>query len=291
TVKKAIKKNGFRIQALSNQFEKFEQKSETTKKKKKLKKDGKWDESKPLEENIKSNRVIDWRTAENKMVNRRLEEITKGKKDWVNKMGREVYNYAEDEKGTEEFREKMRDHVAMTMKVDKAKLDIKHVVIGLGISSLINTLVHSVTDKGDVIVMPELYYQGFDRDVVAMNECEIATFPMIRKGKKLLITSASLIATLDHLRLRTSAKVKCVNIEEKEMKRMIEYCVRHHIHIIVDEIFAMSQYPLAIDMNDTISIVIVIVVVIDVGCEFVLSLFIQFVERLWNEWHSLWSVL
>ena len=121
--------------------------------------------------------------------------------------------------------------------------------VSSGVGALINSMAHALFNPGDVVIIPAPYYANFDFDLCALagirivplhlelNEtnlnslCDDVIQPSLGKGERI----AGLILTNPHNPLGTIYSKEC-------LKNVITWANSNQIHVICDEIYALSVY-------------------------------------------------
>ena len=126
-------------------------------------------------------------------------------------------------------------------------LDPEKLIINNGVSSLCESLSFSLFDEGDQILIPAPYYTGFEHDFTKRFKCEFIPVQLDPKNN------------FDHdispfkEALKAYRKVKAVlithphnptaeSISEEFQNDVINFCLENDLHLISDEIYALSRH-------------------------------------------------
>jgi aspartate/methionine/tyrosine aminotransferase len=119
-----------------------------------------------------------------------------------------------------------------------------------GCGSAVEALFHVLCDAGDSVMIPSPYYGGFDMDLERRANVKIVPVQTTSPGYE--ITSEQLEATFTeyHEKGHNIRALLFVNpnnplgivYDEKTIKTMLDFCKKHNIHFVMDEIYAFSIF-------------------------------------------------
>ncbi|KAI8374805.1 pyridoxal phosphate-dependent transferase [Blakeslea trispora] len=137
-------------------------------------------------------------------------------------------------------------------------LDWSHLYMQTGAGASVNQLVSAVSDPGDYCMIPVPYYGAFDLDVTVQTGVRIIkTFPHS-------LTSPQVnIAKLEETYQQAQSEGKTVTsmvitnpdnplgrcYSRQDLEAFLIFASRHHIHVISDEIYALSTFAQIIDTS------------------------------------------
>lgn len=130
---------------------------------------------------------------------------------------------------------------------------IDHLIMGGGLSPIISQLSRVLADPGDGILLAAPYYPGFDIDLLVSNNIHPVGVPIAEPD---LCT----LAELDHMERGLAESnangtvVKAVILcnphnplgrcyPREVIEAYCQFCERHNLHLISDEIYAFSVFP------------------------------------------------
>ena len=134
------------------------------------------------------------------------------------------------------------------------KTEADQVSVHNGCGSAVESLFHVLCDVGDAILCPTPYYGGFDFDVVTRAKVEIVPVDLYSRNQFKLtaeaVESAYQKALKANKRVRALLIMNPVNplgciYDRETIQLLIEFCHQHRIHLVCDEIYALSIFDSA----------------------------------------------
>ncbi|HVL48959.1 MAG TPA: aminotransferase class I/II-fold pyridoxal phosphate-dependent enzyme [Candidatus Thermoplasmatota archaeon] len=130
-------------------------------------------------------------------------------------------------------------------------VDAEDIVLMSGASAILDTLAATLADAGEAIAIPTPYYPGFDHDLTARADVQIAPVPLSSADGYMLTPERvdKAIARAESSGRRVRAVL--VNTPHNPLGRvyppglvggLIDLVARREIHLVVDEIYANSVY-------------------------------------------------
>uniref|UniRef100_A0A7S4MMU1 Aminotransferase class I/classII large domain-containing protein n=2 Tax=Odontella aurita TaxID=265563 RepID=A0A7S4MMU1_9STRA len=133
---------------------------------------------------------------------------------------------------------------------DPDRIDPEHVALGSGCGSLLSNVLQSLCNAGDAVLIPAPYRAAFDNDVRSIACC--APFPVpvsdMRKGpsKEDLEAAALRAERLDQrvrvLLLTNPHDPTGVVYRPSSLRRVVAWARERKMHVIVDEVYALSVH-------------------------------------------------
>lgn len=125
-----------------------------------------------------------------------------------------------------------------------------HIAFGAGVHSLLSHLLYIICDAGDTILIPAPYYTGFDYAIKAIAKC--VPFPVNMQNPLLGPTENDLDQSYQKARDRgKTVKILLLTnpndplgivYSPERMKSIVSWARKRKLHVIVDEIYALSVH-------------------------------------------------
>ena len=151
------------------------------------------------------------------------------------------YGYASAQV-VEEFETALVQYLSTTLRCDVPR---ESLVLGAGAGSMVESIVFSILDPGEGIMIPTPYYPGFLLDLGSRTGAEIVPVPR----PNLVLEEAALQAsfTESHVKVRSLLLTSPCNptaqvMSEESLMMAIDFAVRNNIEIICDEVYAGSVH-------------------------------------------------
>lgn len=158
-------------------------------------------------------------------------------------------------KGVKRFRESLANFLTKRLQPVSA-LSSDNIIVTSGVGAAFDLLAHVFADDGDTFLCPAPHYSVIKPDVGI--RCGVKCFPVqlpskdTENGKAFRITRSLLENSLDEAQ-KKGHRVKGIVIvnpnnptgdvyTEEEIKELISFSARHDIHLISDEIYALSVF-------------------------------------------------
>jgi aspartate/methionine/tyrosine aminotransferase len=134
----------------------------------------------------------------------------------------------------------------------KSKLDAANVGILDSATAIVNMLAFVLCEPGDVIVTPAPFYASYKRDVEAFAQCRLAFASCGSEEDGFLPSVAGLEAAVATAK-EAGQNVRClllsspinptgIVIPQQRLAELLMWARKHGLHIIADEVFALSIY-------------------------------------------------
>jgi aspartate/methionine/tyrosine aminotransferase len=153
--------------------------------------------------------------------------------------------------GIEELRQSYSKFSKKYLKID---IDLESVVVQTGVTSLCESLSYVLFDTDDEILIPAPYYTGFKYDFEGRFKCKLVPIPLdnfkhnINMFKKFITSKTKgLIITHPH---NPTGEV----LDNNYLKYCIEFSQENNLHLICDEVYALSRHNLDKDFNSILNI-------------------------------------
>lgn len=151
--------------------------------------------------------------------------------------------------GLPEFRKSLSSFLASYLKSDLITQD--SVSIHNGCGSAVESLFNVLCDPGDYVLCPSPYYGGFDMDTERRAKVNIEPIDLQSKDS-FAITLGNLQSTYENA-VAEGKKVKALLVmnpinplgtiySKKTVQNMIKFCNEVDIHLVMDEIYALSVF-------------------------------------------------
>eukprot|EP00026_Physarum_polycephalum_P017153 Phypoly_transcript_18277.p1 GENE.Phypoly_transcript_18277~~Phypoly_transcript_18277.p1 ORF type:complete len:249 (+),score=30.23 Phypoly_transcript_18277:71-748(+) len=132
------------------------------------------------------------------------------------------------------------------------KMEPQNLIVGNGAGSVLNMLAFTLCDAGDGIIIPSPYYPGFDLDLNAI--AEVKPLPAyFQSSNNFEFDITKLQDTMDKAKsdnIAVKALLLCspnnpmgVIYSKEQLINILNWVKSHKIHLIVDEIYALSCFP------------------------------------------------
>ena len=198
--------------------------------------------------------IINLGTAENYLMSK--EALA-----WINKKLQLTPNdlhYAEF-RGIASVREALAGFLTRVSGIEGARPE--NVVVGNGVSSLLESLAFSLFDAGDSIIIPAPYYTGYEEDFCHRFGVKIIPAQMsVTTGFEL---DVEVIARAYKQAQESGERVKAILINNpnnplgklytrQQLLSVIEFAKQYQLQIIADEIYAHSVHDLNVDKHESL---------------------------------------
>lgn len=148
--------------------------------------------------------------------------------------------------GAPEFKEKLARF--MSRKILGREIRPEHVAALAGAGSVLELLFHAIADAGDAVLVPTPSYAGFWLDLETRNEISIV--PVHTRSdegfrltpEKLQEAVAASTRPVRALLFTTPNNPLGTVYEPEELEGILRFCERAGIHVVFDEIYALSVY-------------------------------------------------
>ncbi|CAF0930299.1 unnamed protein product [Adineta ricciae] len=163
------------------------------------------------------------------------------------------FNYYPDSSGEFPFRQRLCAFFSETFCSMQTTLDPARMLISSGVSGTIALLSVLIADAGDVFLIASPYYTAFDFDVAAMARNSLIKCPLLNQDIGEFSLSVEIFkqgyesAVAQNLRPRAIVLVNPHNplgdiYDEAVMQPILEFAAEKRLHVIVDEIYALSVF-------------------------------------------------
>jgi len=198
------------------------------------------------EKNVKG--IINLGTAENKLNNK---EILAKINEAHGKCAEKDLSY-----GTFSGSEKTKGNIARLLnRYLKPKEEIKasQIFVGNGCGPMVDMMATVLSDEGDAFIVPEPYYGGFNADLATRSGVDVVPVGHV-KGDVLGVTEEM----LEEVYAKNKNRIKGIIIANpnnpfgrtysaEQLLVFINFCHKHKLHFISDEIYALSQFKHTLD--------------------------------------------
>lgn len=131
----------------------------------------------------------------------------------------------------------------------RTEVRVEQVVLGAGGSFALNALVEQICEPGDAILIAAPYWPVLDLSISVHNRAVVVPVHVPLPE----FFSAQSIAHYEEALAQSTAPVKAVlvcnphnplgrNYPKATLQALLEFCVRHKLHFISDEVYALSQH-------------------------------------------------
>jgi 1-aminocyclopropane-1-carboxylate synthase len=167
------------------------------------------------------------------------------------------YNYGNDEI----FRKYLARFLERTF--FKRPLDIKNIVVANGAAPILNMVAYTFCDPGEAVIIPSPYYAGFDWDLCAISN--VRRIPAhLRSSENFAINIQVFQEALDSA-TKQGISVKAVVLAspnnplglvypKQQLIDLYNWTKQRRLHLVVDEIYALSVYDNTIPFTSISSI-------------------------------------
>ncbi|KAF8637796.1 hypothetical protein AX17_002566 [Amanita inopinata Kibby_2008] len=129
----------------------------------------------------------------------------------------------------------------------------QHIVLGAGLTPIIGQLSRSISNPGDGILLATPYYQGFDLDLPVQNDITPVGVPVpisdmftpaeLTYFEKALQESNEKGTTIKAVILCNPHNPLGRSYPPEVIVEYFRFCEKHNLHLISDEIYALSVFP------------------------------------------------
>ena len=131
-------------------------------------------------------------------------------------------------------------------------VDGSQIVLAAGASSALNVLVDQICNPGDGIMIATPYWAGLDLSISVHNDAKVIPVHVPLDDFFKPASIASYEATLEQTRIPARAVLICnphnplgKNYPHDTLAAMLDFCKRMNLHLISDEVYALSQHRAA----------------------------------------------
>lgn len=134
-------------------------------------------------------------------------------------------------------------------------------VVGTGVSAIILHLFYSICEAGDAVLIPAPYYSAFDSDLRGFGDLVPVPVPLeIGTWALTLAALDEAAATAEKLTGRPPRALLLTNpqnplgliMSREDLAGIVDWCdKRPGLHLVADEIYALSAFPTLEDSQDT----------------------------------------
>ncbi|KAI8926473.1 pyridoxal phosphate-dependent transferase [Entophlyctis helioformis] len=137
-----------------------------------------------------------------------------------------------------------------------------HVFCQAGCGASVSNVTQALTNPGDGVLVPSPYYGGFDYDLAMYAQAKIVPVPTTAESGFIVsvadLQTAYDLAVAQHqpikMLLLTSPQNPVGNIiPRSHMMSLLAWAASHHLHVLVDEIYALSVFDPAAPFESVLS--------------------------------------
>ncbi|CAF0901609.1 unnamed protein product [Didymodactylos carnosus] len=199
------------------------------------------------------NGICNLGVAENQLTEDLLTEKIKSIQTW-----KSDYNYYPNSQGELNLRQELCQFFHHVFQLDNhVKLLPEQMLISAGASGTLSLICYMVADIGDVILTTSPYYTAFDFDINALTQNTIFRCPLLDQDKGLFCLNVDVYRYGYEKALEQGFKPKALIIvnpqnptgdiyDEDIIRPVLEFAYEMKLHVIVDEIYALSLFQTSI---------------------------------------------
>ncbi|KAL0480161.1 1-aminocyclopropane-1-carboxylate synthase [Acrasis kona] len=165
----------------------------------------------------------------------------------------EDLNYT-DFSGSIHFKTAVADMMGKFVFKVEEKLNPQHFVTFNGAGTIIEQSVCMFCDPGEAVLIPAPMYLAFERDIIKRFGCVlIPVFMPYDKSSNIFVLDMDIVKETLNKARSDGIRVKCFLLTtpsnplgdihtEEEIKNLIDFCAKEQLHLISDEVYALSIF-------------------------------------------------
>ncbi|CAF1038689.1 unnamed protein product [Didymodactylos carnosus] len=204
----------------------------------------------PFDEIINPNGILNLAVAENVLCENILVEKLKSIQTWAPE-----YNYYPNPCGEYNLRTELCKFFQNVFQLNRVELKPERMLITNGAAGAFSVYSYMLGDIGDVFLISSPYYTTIDHNVAVLTQNTVVRCPLLDQDKGLFRLTVDVYRQGYLSTIERGLKPKAIILvnpqnplgdiyEEETLRSILEFACEKKLHVIVDEVYALSVFKL-----------------------------------------------